>query len=62
MIIRRIQDLIENRLHTGKAIVLLGARQVGKTTILRQLTKGKEEETLWKNGDETDVQILFENA
>ena len=62
MIIRRIQDLVENRLHTGKAIVLLGARQVGKTTILRQLTKGKEEETLWLNGDETDVQLLFENA
>ena len=62
MIIRRIQDLVEKRLHTGKAIVLLGARQVGKTTILRQLTKGKEEETLWLNGDETDVQLLFENA
>jgi predicted AAA+ superfamily ATPase len=62
MIIRRIQDLIEKRLHTGKAIVLLGARQVGKTTILRQLTKGNEEETLWLNGDETDVQLLFENA
>lgn len=62
MIIRRIQDLVENRLHTGKAIVLLGARQVGKTTILRQLTKGKEEETLWLNGDETDVQLLFANA
>jgi predicted AAA+ superfamily ATPase len=62
MIIRRIQDLIENRLHTGKAIVLLGARQVGKTTILRQLIKGKESETLWLNGDETDVQLLFENA
>ena len=62
MIIRRVQGLVENRLHTGKAIVLLGARQVGKTTILRQLTKGKEEETLWLNGDETDVQLLFENA
>lgn len=62
MIIRRIQNLIEKRLHTGKAIVLLGARQVGKTTILRQLTKGKEDETLWLNGDETDVQLLFNNA
>ncbi len=62
MIIRRIKGLVEKRLHTGKAIILLGARQVGKTTILRQLTKGKEEETLWLNGDETDVQLLFENA
>lgn len=62
MIIRIVQGLVEKRLHTGKAIILLGARQVGKTTILRQLTKAKEEETLWLNGDETDVQLLFENA
>lgn len=54
--------MVESRLHSGKAIILLGARQVGKTTILRQLTKGKEDKTLWLNGDETDVQLLFENA
>ncbi len=62
MIIRSLQVLMESRMHSGKAIVLLGARQVGKTTILHQLTMGKEEDTLWLNGDESDVQILFENA
>ena len=62
MIIRSVQVLMESRLHSGKAIVLLGARQVGKTTALRELTKGKEKETLWLNGDENDVRLLFENA
>jgi len=62
MIIRKLQELIEEKLHLGKAIVLLGARQVGKTTVLRMITKGKEKETLWLNGDESDVRLLFENA
>jgi hypothetical protein len=61
MIKRNLQSLIESKLHDGKAIILLGARQVGKTTLLNQLFASKED-TLWLNGDEPDVQALFENA
>ncbi len=45
----------------GKIIVLLGARQVGKTTLLKQMLQ-KQEHVLWLNGDEMQVQNLFDNA
>ena len=45
----------------GKVIILLGARQVGKTTLLKQILT-KNEEVLWLNGDEMQVQNLFNNA
>ena len=61
MIRRNLQNIIESKLYDGKAIILLGARQVGKTTLLNKLFSNKED-TLWLNGDETDVQALFENA
>jgi predicted AAA+ superfamily ATPase len=38
----------------------MGARQVGKTTLTGELFKGSPD-TLWLNGDELDVQNLFEN-
>lgn len=60
MVERALEKLIKNRLNTGKAIVLLGARQVGKTTLLKTLF-GSSEEVLWLNGDEMDVQALFAN-
>ena len=45
----------------GKAIILFGARQVGKTTLLHTLFSNIDD-TLWLNGDEPDVQALFENV
>lgn len=58
MITRILQKSINNKINTGKAIVILGARQVGKTTLLKTLF-GNLEEVLWFNGDEMDVQALF---
>lgn len=60
MITRHLAESIEKRLNKGKAIILMGARQVGKTTLLRQIFE-KEESLLWLNGDETDVQALFKD-
>ena len=37
---RKISDLISQKLHSDKAIVLIGARQVGKTTLLNESLKG----------------------
>ena len=50
------------RWRSGKAIVVLGARQVGKTTLLRHILNAQELPYLWLNGDEPDVQALFQNA
>jgi predicted AAA+ superfamily ATPase len=57
-IIRFLEQTLREKLKSKKAIILLGARQVGKTTLLRELFKN-EEKILWLNGDELDVQSIF---
>jgi predicted AAA+ superfamily ATPase len=54
---------ITGRLGTGRAIVLLGARRTGKTTLLKELVRARTVpgDTLWLNADEADVQALFEH-
>lgn len=61
MIERLLYKTIENKLFVGKVIILTGARQVGKTTLLKQILRQKEG-VLWLNGDELQVQNLFANA
>ena len=61
MIERLLYKSIEDKLFKGKVIVLAGARQVGKTTLLKQILRNKEG-VLWLNGDEMQVQNLFNNA
>ena len=60
MIKRKIENIVLSKLGKRKAIILTGARQVGKTTLLHRLFSQKDE-TLWLNGDEIEVQMLFEN-
>ncbi|MBP7781210.1 MAG: hypothetical protein KA051_03680 [Paludibacteraceae bacterium] len=40
---RKLQDIIESKLYKGKAIVLIGARQVGKSTLYRQIVEKRQE-------------------
>lgn len=61
MIERLLYKSIEDKLFKGKIVVLEGARQVGKTTLLKQILRNKEG-VLWLNGDEMQVQNLFNNA
>jgi predicted AAA+ superfamily ATPase len=61
MIKRELGSTIQSKLYQGKAIVLMGARQVGKTTLLKEIFPDTSE-NLWLNGDETDVQQLFQNS
>ncbi|MDR0379455.1 MAG: ATP-binding protein, partial [Candidatus Accumulibacter sp.] len=61
MILRSLESSIEKRLGDGKAIVVMGARQVGKTTLLKTVF-AKKEGVLWLSGDEPDVRAIFENA
>jgi len=60
MITRTLENIIRNKLFKGKAILLMGARQVGKTTLLKKIVKGNDK-VLWLNGDEPDIQALFSN-
>ena len=58
MIERQIETRIRKKIGTGKAIILMGARQIGKTTLLKQIFS---ENVLWLNGDEYEVRQLFTN-
>ncbi|MCL2511596.1 MAG: AAA family ATPase, partial [Bacteroidales bacterium] len=58
MIERLIEKQIKRKIGTGKAIIIMGARQVGKTTLLRRIFL---ENALWLNGDEPEVRNLFAN-
>jgi predicted AAA+ superfamily ATPase len=60
MIKREIQKNLESKLFKSKAIILVGARQVGKTTLLQTMLSNRED-LLWLNGDELEVQKMFEN-
>jgi predicted AAA+ superfamily ATPase len=45
-----------------KAIILLGARQVGKSTLLRQLFPGNANDILWLDAENADTPVLLANA
>ncbi|MBR7023667.1 MAG: ATP-binding protein, partial [Bacteroidales bacterium] len=61
MIERRLKQLILPRLFRGKAIVLTGPRQVGKTTLLRMLMAETDKKTLFWNCDEPDIRQKLTN-
>lgn len=61
MIKRSIENLIKGQLHGGRAIIVMGARQVGKTTLLKQVFSTDSSDVLWMSGDEPDVRGVFEN-
>lgn len=58
MIKRHLEKQIQQNLNKGKAIIILGARQVGKTTLLDILFKDNNK-CILLNGDELDIQKLF---
>jgi len=61
MIIKRnLQDKLEKSLFKGKVVVLYGARQVGKTTLLKEIQK-KYPDSLYYNCDEPDIRESFAN-
>lgn len=61
MIQRRLQPVIESKLFKGKAIILIGARQVGKSTLFNQITQGRKEAVLTLNCDEPEVKEMLAN-
>lgn len=62
MIPRIIQQEIEKNLFKNKVLLLIGARQIGKTTLLKKVLQNCTEKSLWLNADEYDVKRKLENA
>ncbi len=60
MITRFLQKSIEAKMFKGKVITLLGARQTGKTTLLKLIAKNYSK-MVWLNADEYDIQEKFKN-
>lgn len=61
MMVRDIFETLKNREDDRKVIIVLGARQVGKSTLLRTLADPKDPDVVWFNGDEPDVRERFTN-
>ena len=61
MIIRNVAKLIQEKIHKGKAIILLGARQVGKSTMLEQAFVNQKN-ILWLDAENADVPLMLEQA
>ena len=60
MIKRDLYKTLNSKFNKGKAIVLLGPRQVGKTTLIKKCLAGKD--FLFLNGDDPEIRDLLENA
>ena len=62
MVNRTIKNRILSACFQSKVILLIGARQVGKTTLLREVIKEIEVPSVWLNADEEDILTAFETA
>ena len=60
MIKRTLFHKIESKFFKGKAIILLGPRQVGKTTLIQELLSNKEH--LFLNGDDPAVREMLQSV
>lgn len=60
-IYRSLAARIQDRLFQGKAIILLGPRQSGKTTLIKAVLEQSGQKYLLLNADEPDVRELLAN-
>lgn len=62
MIRRELEKQIERNFFKGKALILFGPRQSGKTTLMEMILKKRKEAILVLNGDEADVRESLSNT
>ena len=62
MIRRHLEELIQKHLFKKKTVIIYGARQVGKTTLVEDLVNKLNLKTLILNGDDADIRELFTNG
>lgn len=61
MIPRTQAENIGQWLGKGKALIIIGPRQVGKTTLVRQITQNLHKKTLWLTGDDPETRALLDH-
>jgi predicted AAA+ superfamily ATPase len=62
MIGRDLQKTLVSSCFKGKIILVLGARQVGKTTLLKKVIQQCKKPSTWLNADEADILEIFSSA
>ena len=62
MIKRAIEEQVKAKLFQGKAILVFGSRQVGKTTLVKKIAAEANVPSRWLNGDEPDVRLALSNT
>jgi uncharacterized protein len=62
MIRRELITLIKEKLFDGKCIIILGARQTGKTTLVKELLSGQLLPGLYLNCDEPSTRSVLEEV
>lgn len=62
MINRAIETKVKARLFKGKAILIFGPRQVGKTTLVKKIAAEVGLPVSWLSGDEPDVRLALGNT
>ena len=62
MIIRELFTLIKEKLFDGKCIIILGARQTGKTTLVKELLVDQSFPGLYLNCDEPSTKSILEEV
>ena len=60
MIKRTLYQSIQTKFFKGKALILLGPRQVGKTTLINELLAAKNH--LFLNGDDSAIREMLDGA
>lgn len=56
MIKRKLENIFWQKIKKGKAILILGARQTGKTTLIKEIAEKSQIETIYLNADLPVVQ------
>lgn len=59
---RQLSTVLQQQLFQGKTILLLGARQVGKTSLLKSLLAKVDTPSIWLNADESDIRQALNQA
>lgn len=61
MIKREITNIIEKKLFTGKVIIISGARQTGKSTLMKHIQKTSDKKTLYLDCDDPQTRSILQN-
>ncbi len=61
MIKRTLQDIISEKLFSKKVIVITGARQTGKSTLMKEMQKLTDKKTLFLDCDDIETRNILHN-